>query len=29
MDVVMPALLGGDSWQRRLDRYREAHGRVF
>jgi len=23
MDVVMPALLGGDSWQRRLDRYRE------
>jgi NADH dehydrogenase len=28
MDVVMPALIGGDSWQRRLDRYREAHGRV-
>jgi len=29
MDVVMPALLGGDSWQRRLDRYREAHGRAM
>jgi uncharacterized protein YbjT (DUF2867 family) len=26
MEVVMPALLGGDSWQRRLDRYREARG---
>jgi NADH dehydrogenase len=25
MEVVMPALLGGDSWQRRLDRYRERH----
>ncbi len=25
MDVVMPALIGGDSWQRRLDRYRERH----
>jgi len=24
MDVVMPALLGGDSWQRRLDGYREG-----
>jgi len=29
MDVVVPALLGGDSWQRRLDRYREVHGRVL
>ena len=25
MEVVMPALLGGDTWQRRLDRYRERH----
>jgi len=25
MDVVMPALLGNQSWQRRLDRYREGH----
>ncbi|HEX5122231.1 MAG TPA: complex I NDUFA9 subunit family protein [Rhodanobacteraceae bacterium] len=25
MDVVLPALIGGESWQRRLDRYREGH----
>ena len=25
MEVVMPALLGGDTWHRRLDRYRERH----
>lgn len=29
MDVVMPRLLSGDSWQRRLDRFREAHGRAI
>ena len=29
MEVVMPALLGSDSWQRRLDRYREARSHAL